>query len=138
MNEKNTANTEQQTTQTPEASGGEKLFTQADLDRIIGERLQRERDKAQPSAADQRESDLRARESKLDCREFVTEKGYPAALLDVLDTSDFEKFQAAVCKLDEIVGLPSKDRKLPFFTAPIGAGGPLSSDVIANAFKPKI
>lgn len=129
---------EQQATQTPEESGGEKLFTQADLDRIIGERLQREREKAQPTAADQREVDLRTRESKMDCREFVTEKGYPAGLLDVLDTSDFAKFQNIVQKLDELVGLPSKERKLPVFSMPIGPGGPPITGAIANAFKPKI
>ena len=46
MNENTDQNIEQQpTTPTPEASGdqGEKLFTQADLDRIIGERLAREK-----------------------------------------------------------------------------------------------
>lgn len=38
----NTNNTQQQTTDaTPAVTGGEKLFTQADLDRIIGERLSR-------------------------------------------------------------------------------------------------
>ncbi|MDE7002940.1 MAG: hypothetical protein K2P08_00785 [Oscillospiraceae bacterium] len=68
-------NTEQQpeTTPTPEASGGqgEKLFTQADLDRIIGERLSRERAKAEPSLGDAREADLKAREAQMDCREYL-------------------------------------------------------------------
>lgn len=70
----NNQNTEQQpTTPTPEASGdqGEKLFSQADLDRIIGERLARERAKAEPTEADRREADLRAREVRLSCREYL-------------------------------------------------------------------
>ena len=119
--------TEQQpeTTPTPEASGdqGEKLFTQADLDRIIGERLARERAKAEPSPEDEREAALKAREARMDCREFITEGGYPSELMDLLDTSDSEKFKTAVEKLDSLVGLPSKHRKpAPRIVAPMGGG----------------
>lgn len=98
-------NTEQQpTTPTPEASGdqgAEKLFTQADLDRIIGERLARERAKAEPSPDEAREADLKAREARLDCREYISAEGFPEALLELFDTSDAEKFKAAVQRLDD-------------------------------------
>lgn len=137
MDEKKTTNTEQQAnTQTPaDTEGVGRTFTQEEVNRIVSERLQREREKAQPSAADQREADLRAREARLSCREFVAEKGYPAGLLDILDTSDFERFQAALEKLDNLLGLPCKDRKLPMFTGPLGNVG--TPDAIAGAFKPK-
>lgn len=120
-------NTEQQpeTTPTPEVSGdqGEKLFTQADLDRIIGERLARERAKAEPSPEETREADLKAREARMDCREFITDEGYPSELLDLFDTSDSERFKAAVEKLDSLVGLPSKHRApAPRIVAPTGGG----------------
>ena len=73
-------NPEQQpTTPTPEASGGqgEKLFTQADVDRIVGDRLARvKRDKA----TDERETALKAKEARLNCREFLFDKKYPAEL----------------------------------------------------------
>ena len=88
MNENTDQNIEQQpTTPTPEASGdqGEKLFTQADLDRIIGERLARERAKAEPSSEDAREADLKAREARLSCREYIAGEGYPADLLELFD-----------------------------------------------------
>jgi len=118
-------NTEQQpTTPTPEASGdpGEKLFTQADLDRIIGERLSRERQKAEPSPVEVKEAELKAREARLDCREFIAAEGYPAELLDLFDTSDSEKFREVVGKLDGIVDLPSNHRKpTPRFLT--GGGG---------------
>ena len=136
---------EQQTTNsTPEASGGqgEKLFTQADLDRIIGDRLARERAKAEPSPEDTREADLRAREARLTCREFISGEGYPTALLEMFDTTDAEKFKAAVEKLDSIVDLPSKHRKpVPrFATGSGGSGGhgvPYRSDeLLGEAFKP--
>lgn len=137
-NENSTATNEQQAnTQTPAGTeGAGRTFTQEEVNRIVSERLQRERDKAGPSPADQREADLRARESKMDCREFVTEKGYPAGLLDILDTSDFERFRTSVEKLDKLLGLPSKERKLPIFTMPIGTGS--NTDEIADAFRPKI
>lgn len=135
---------QQPTTPTPEASGGqgEKLFTQADLDRIIGDRLARERAKAEPSPEDTREADLRAREARLTCREFISGEGYPTALLELFDTTDAEKFKAAVDKLDSIVDLPSKHRKpVPrFATGSGGSGGhgvPYRSDeLLGEAFKP--
>lgn len=137
-----TQNTEQQpTTPTPEASGaqGEKLFTQADLDRIIGERLSRERAKAEPSPEDTREADLRAREARLSCREFISAEGYPAALLELFDTSDAEKFKAAVERLDGIVDLPSNHRApVPRIIAG-GSGGhgdPHRMPLLDEAFKP--
>lgn len=85
---------------------GEKKFTQADVDRIVKKRLHEERtrkDAEQPAeptadqdddagAADEREALLNLRETKLDCREYIVERGYPARLLDILDTSDKEKF----------------------------------------------
>lgn len=137
-------NTEQQpTTPTPEASGdqGEKLFTQADLDRIIGERLARERAKAEPSPEDAREADLKAREARLTCREYISAEGYPAALLELFDTTDAEKFKAAVEKLDGIVDLPSNHRKpVPRIVGPMGGGcgAPMdrASVLLQEAFKP--
>ena len=132
---------EQQTTNsTPEASGGqgEKLFTQADLERIIGDRLARERAKAEPSPEDTREADLRAREARLTCREFISGEGYPSALLEMFDTTDAEKFKAAVEKLD----IPSKHRKpVPRFVTGSGSGGghgapDRSAALLGEAFKP--
>ena len=137
---------QQPTTPTPEASGGqgsEKLFTQADLDRIIGDRLARERAKAEPSPEDTREADLRAREARLDCREFISAEGYPTALLELFDTTDAAKFKATVEKLDSIVDLPSNHRRpVPRFVTGSGSGGghgapgDRSATLLEEAFKP--
>ena len=111
MSNETNLNTNQPATPTPEVSGGqgEKLFTQDDVNRIVSERLARERAKSEPSAIDERESQLKARESRLDCRDYLEElsKGGKAAsgvlgLLDVLDTSDSEKFKQTVSALLEI------------------------------------
>ena len=153
---------QQPTTPTPEASGGQgakrgsftqedlkralgeqyaepKLFTQEDLDRIIGERLARERAKGEPSPEDEREQALKAREARLDCREYLDTQVYPAALLDVLDSSDTAKFKAAVDKLVKafpaIAGGIRREGWKPGENARKGGAVP---DPIAVAFKPKI
>lgn len=136
--------TEQQpTTPTPEASGdqGARLFTQDDVNRIVSERLARERQKAEPSPEDAREAGLKAREARMDCREFISSEGYPAALLELFDTTDVEKFKSCVEKLDGIVDLPSNHRKpAPRIVGPMGGGtgAPLdrTSALLQEAFKP--
>ncbi|WP_302659114.1 hypothetical protein [uncultured Dysosmobacter sp.] len=79
----------------PGASGGTggKTFTQEEVNRIVSDRLAREREK-QPKD-DEREQALKAREARLDCRDYLDSKKYPAALMDVLDVSDVEKFKNA-------------------------------------------
>ena len=102
-----TMNTEQPTTPTPEENGGqgEKMFTQDEVNRIVSERLSREREKlAQQPKEDEREIALRereraleARESKNRCEDYLREINmstkYRDDFLDVLDTSDFDKFK---------------------------------------------
>lgn len=136
-----TRNTEQQPTNfTPEASGGpgtERTFTQEEVNRIVSERLAREREKMAPSEADQREKELTAREAALACKEYINAKGYPAALLEVLDTSDAERFKGAVKKLLQL--FPAMDPAAPAakaarFTGPM-RDTVQERDEIAEAFR---
>jgi len=133
-------NGQQPATPTPEAVGGQgqRTFTQEEVNRIVAERLARERAKAEPSPADEREQALKAREARLDCREYLDYAKLPAALLDVLDTSDVEKFKAAVGKLTaafpNVVGSIVREGWKPGEGARRGGAGP---DPIAAAFKPK-
>lgn len=93
-------------------SEAEKLFTQAELERIIKKRLKRVEakisddqtsDYAQRVAdLDRRESDLKARETRLQCKEYIMEKGYSADLTEILDISDFEAFKEKADRLAEI------------------------------------
>lgn len=142
MSENSNLNGQQQpTTPTPEASGGqggERTFTQEEVNRIVSERLARDRaDRAKPSPEDEREQALKAREAKLDCREYLDAQGYPAVLLDVLDSSDTAKFKASVEKLVKafpaITGAIKREGWKPGETA-TRFNGP---DPIAAAFKPK-
>ncbi len=137
MNDINTNGNTEPTTPTVEDKNGEqgRMFTQDEVNRIISERLARERAKSEPSPTDEREQALKVREAKMDCREYVAETGFPAELLEIFDTSDFEAFKATVERLDQIVTIPSTKRKLPYFTRPIGHGGtPAPSLNLRGAF----
>ena len=147
MSEINTnQNTELPTTPTPEASGdqgGDRMFTQADVNRIVSDRLARERAKAEPTAIDERENALKAREARLDCRDWLEElsKGGKAAsgvmgLLDILDTGDSEKFKKTVTALLELGAF--NPQLEPLKIPPVDMrGGASPDDLIAAAFKPK-
>ena len=138
MNENTNQNPEKQpTTPTPEASGGqgEKRFTQDDVNRIVSDRLARERAKAEP---DTREAELKAREARMDCREFLSDKKYPADLLDILPTADVEAFKTTVEKLAGLFQQPAPKAGTirVDLGAPLGDNPPRNADGIANAFKP--
>jgi len=75
----------------------EKKFTQADVDRIVKERLKRQADKDESESNahfQQREAELLQKESRLACKEYLLDNRYPSELLDVINTSDFEEFKA--------------------------------------------
>lgn len=119
---------------------GGKLFTQDDVNRIVSERLARDRaDRTSPSPADEREAALKAREARLDCRDYLDSKKYPTALLDVLDSSDVEKFKGSVDTL--VKTFPSIARAMeipPPFAAGTGTGGNYGTGggAFAEAFRP--
>ena len=116
MDEITDKNIEQQPNTQPAENGnqgGGRMFTQQEVDRILKERLARERAKAapqEPTEAEKREKDLTARESRLSCRAYLLDNSLPAELLDVLDTSDVAKFQRAA---DTVHGL-MKSYKKPY------------------------
>lgn len=133
------SNPQQQITQPADNgnSGGEKMFTQEDVNKIVSERLARDREsRAAQQQNDERETALKAREAKLDCREFVKEQGYPEDLLDLLDTSDSESFKKTAEKLAAVFGykLP-RFVNPPRFAANSGSHPQEIHDPIRDAFK---
>ena len=119
-------------------SGGEKMFSQDDVNRIVSERLARDREsRSAQQQNDERETALKAREAKLDCREFVKDQDYPEDLLDLLDTSNLESFKKTVEKLVDIFGY-KRPRFVspPKFTSNDGTNTP-ANDPIREAFKPQ-
>lgn len=125
----------------PGAKGeGGRLFTQDDVNRIVSERLARDRaDRDKPGPEDEREKALKAREARLDCRDYLDSKKLPAALLDVLNCSDVEQFKAAVGVAVEKFPSIARAAEVPPPYAPgTGTGGnSWGSDPFAAAFKPK-
>ena len=115
---------------------GSKTFTQEEVNRIVSERLERERTKGKPTPEDERETALKAREAALDCRDYIRERDYPQKFLEILDTSDFKNFQEKADRLIE--AFPElKNRPIPGqFAAGTGTNPINNNDPIANAFKP--
>lgn len=140
--QQNTAEAQtQQTNATPAGTGG-KTFTQEEVNRIVADRLARERSKATaeptPDPLAEREKDLTAREHAMKCREFVAgNKHYPAQLLEVLDTSDFDAFKDKADKLLAAFPNIAGDAKpVPRFTSSCpGVPAVSSSDAIGEAFR---
>ena len=115
----------------PTAEQSEKTFTQEEVNRIVQERLARDRasrqleqeepapdPKAEEMAA--KEADLTKRENRLSCIEILEERKLDRGLLDILDISNKDEF---VKKLDALEKLypdikPDTTPK-PKFTVPM-------------------
>ena len=127
----------------PQKDPQEKTFTQADVDRIVKSRLERDRasrsDTWSKELADkeksitEREKAFGARESRLNCIEYCYQNGYDLSLVDILDTGDINTFMDKVDKISKL----SNARQYvapPASNEPVGSGsygGPL-----AAAFSP--
>ncbi len=78
----------------------ERMFTQEEVNSIVRDRLKRvkggvteeEINKAVEAAIGERAAELDRKENYLKCRELVYSEKYPEEFLEVLDTSDYEKF----------------------------------------------
>ena len=86
------------TPNTPNTEG--KTFTQDDVNRIVQERLSKERERGTAELA-QREKDLAAREMALTAREKLTENGLPVELLEALNCSSVEALDKSIALLKE-------------------------------------
>ena len=133
----------------PEDNGStEKVFTQEDVNRIVQERLARERAKTpadQLTEMQERTADLEKREAALSCREYIAENGYSKALLDVFSTDNADAFKGSVDALHKAFpGLDLSEGSRQ--TKPLSTGMSHEygsecwrgyDDDIASAFKPK-
>ena len=110
---------------------GGKTFTQEDVNRIVSERL------ALHTGDSEREAALNAREAKLTCREYLLQKNYPAKLLELLDTSDAARFQAAADAMAmSFPGILTPEA--PLYRAGTGTWQSDGAEALADAFKFKI
>ncbi len=159
--------TQQGATTQPEGNGATapekptqgKTFTQDEVNRIVSDRLAKEREKtAQATQEDEREQGLKAREANLAKAEFgmaatkaiadltfsspsakrmfmadLAEKGLSLQEGSIVGFEDFLKeFQAS-----DPAAFAVKGEKVPIATRGTGGGGFFATDAIAQAFKPK-
>ncbi|MCI8401119.1 MAG: hypothetical protein HFI38_03325 [Lachnospiraceae bacterium] len=100
-------NTQAQESTTQQAvggtSGGEKTFTQEDVNRIVQERLARVKTDAAPDLQE-RERQLEQRSLYLDAREKLADAGLPKELLDALNCSSKESMEKSIKIIQGLMG----------------------------------
>lgn len=113
------SNTENTTTAAAEGTTPateDKTFSQDDVNRIVSERLAKEKSKADAAIA-QREQDLAHREFLLTAKETLTSKGFPTELLDALNTSSPEAFEKSLDiltnNMDDLIAGAKKQKEPP-------------------------
>lgn len=81
----------------------EKTFTQDEVNRIIGERLSKEKAKSEADFS-KREQDLQQREMAVKAKELLAERGLPKDLASVLRYSDEESLTKAIDSIQSLRG----------------------------------
>lgn len=89
-----------------------KTFSQEDVNRIVGERLAKEKAKNE-SDWQQREQDLQKRELRMTAKEYLNEKNIPVELLDALNYTDEETLQKSVEIIEKFIEEKTQEAKRP-------------------------
>ena len=129
-----------------EQTGGQKTFSQDQVNAIVQERLARDREK-QAEELGKREQELLQREFRLNSRQKLMDKGYPETLLDALNCSSEEAFdkalgivdglmnERAVSKKDEEKQAQLEAGRAKLFTGPLNQLRRTGGDPIRKAMK---
>lgn len=86
-------------TPTPEDN---RAFSQEDVNRIVGERLAKEKAKTEVALAD-REQELSRRELMITAREKLTAAGLPVELTDAINAKDAETLQRSIDLISKVI-----------------------------------
>ena len=82
---------------------GEKTFTQEDVNRIVQERLAKEKARNGGEADfTKREQELARRELHMTARELLSEKGLPVQLFDALNCTDKEALEKSIATVEKV------------------------------------
>lgn len=82
---------------------GEKTFTQEDVNRIVGERLAKEKAKNSGEADfAKREQELAQRELHMTAKELLSEKGLPVQLFNALNCTDEETMKKSIATIEKV------------------------------------
>ncbi len=157
MTEKNTANQNEQpipeaileaeqsspeAQTTVEAEPG-KVFSQVDVNRIISDRLGKERERHEKALTDALEaqkanllqeidtlsSELSKKENRLLCREYLVKKAYPSELLNIINTDDVNEFIKKADQTGSLI-MAYEKKHLP----PLKSTEPNDTNALARAF----
>lgn len=101
----------------------EKLFTQDDVNRIVGERLARERSNINAGAFAEREQSLNQRELKLNAREMLADAGLPKELLNAINCNSKKEMEESINTLKAFYqsSVPATPQKA--YVVSTGVGG---------------
>ena len=91
---------------------GEKTFSQEDVNRIVSERLAKDREKASKELGE-REQELAKREFRLNSRQKLIDRGYPESIMEALNCNSEKEFDKALDIIDRLVKerTPSEEEK---------------------------
>lgn len=130
-------NTSTEGTQTGTEGAQQKTFTQDDVNRIVQERLAKERSKGNDNdELTKRAAELDLRERKLTAKEKLRENGLPDYLVDALNMNTEEDFQKSMEAVLKMKGETGEQPRVIGTCSPIGAvgAGANPSDPVRNAF----
>lgn len=119
-----------------DATGAEetgKTFTQEDVNRIISDRLGKERDKIkkeQEAALEKREKEIAVREMRMNALEKLNSRGLPSELVEAINYSDEESVDKSIEILAKNYAGPSISRNSGYVPR---NGGTVKGDDIRQA-----
>lgn len=128
-----------QNTSTEGTQQSEKTFTQEDVNRIVQERLAKERSKGTGNSDDEmtkRAAELDQRERKIKAREELSKNGLPDYLVDALNINTDEDLQKSMEAIIKMKGETGERPHIVGTFSPIGNAGAVGSpnDPIRKAF----
>ena len=119
----------EQNTNTNTGAPVEKTFTQEQVNAIIGERLAKEKAKADATLAE-REKQLAKREAMLAAKEKITAMGLPVELLEALDCSNTEALDKALNAVHKAIGAKPNKLTIDPVHLPKNAGNGADDEII--------
>ena len=98
----NTANMNQSIDPASTQGAGEKTFTQDDVNRIVQDRLAKDRAKSSEEIT-KREQELLQREFRLNSRQKLIDRGYPESIMEALNCNSEKEFDKALDIIDSLI-----------------------------------
>ncbi len=98
----NTENMNQNIDPASTQGAGEKTFTQDDVNRIVQDRLAKDRAKSSEEIT-KREQELLQREFRLNSRQKLIDRGYPESIMEALNCNSEKEFDKALDIIDSLI-----------------------------------